>query len=64
MPIYEYKCGKCDHVFELRRNIADKDDTLKCPKCRAEKPKRQLSMFGTAGSAGSCAPSPGLTGGG
>ncbi len=35
MPVYDYKCGKCDHVFELSKKISDRDETSteSCPEC-------------------------------
>ncbi len=57
MPIYEYECKKCDKKFELRRNIADSDKEIKCPKCGEESPKRVFSVFSTALSDSSCVPS-------
>ncbi len=62
MPIYEFKCDKCNHLFDfLARNISDTPE--KCPKCGASKMSKQLSTFaavatsnsGAACSMGSCA---------
>ncbi len=40
MPLFEYKCDKCGHVFEkIEKHSAS--STKKCPKCGA-KAKRQL----------------------
>lgn len=35
MPVYDYKCYGCDHVFEETKKIADRDDTngMSCPNC-------------------------------
>lgn len=33
MPIYEYQCEKCGHLFELIQKFSDRPKT-KCPKCR------------------------------
>lgn len=41
MPTYEYKCPRCDTVFEVHQKMTDKP-AAKCPKCRA-KAERQLS---------------------
>jgi putative FmdB family regulatory protein len=57
MPIYEYECTKCGAKFELRRSIADNDDEIRCPRCGAEQPRRVFSVFGTASSSSTCAPS-------
>ena len=60
MPVYEYECNKCGEKFEARRNLSDKDEDVRCPKCHADQPKRVLSSFITgAPSADSCAPSGG-----
>jgi len=34
MPIYEYKCTKCGHIFEELRSIIDGEGAT-CPKCGA-----------------------------
>ena len=51
MALYEYKCSKCEHLFEVRHSIHE-DPIIKCEKCNA-KSQRQISsriyMFGTVG---------------
>jgi len=45
MPIYEYRCSKCKHVFEfLLRSQGDQAD-IACPECRGKKVERRLSVF-------------------
>jgi putative FmdB family regulatory protein len=35
MPIYEYKCPYCGHIFEVRRTKIVNDRTVEsCPKCK------------------------------
>ncbi len=34
MPVYEYRCSGCDHVFELRRHMVERDDPAECPRCK------------------------------
>jgi putative FmdB family regulatory protein len=41
MPTYEYKCPRCETVFDVVQKMKDKP-AAKCPKCRA-KAERQLS---------------------
>jgi putative FmdB family regulatory protein len=41
MPIYEYQCRKCEHVFEA---IVDGDEAVACPSCRAAELERLLSV--------------------
>ena len=44
MPMFDYKCGKCSHLFEeLIFSSQIPDYKIKCPKCGAFKSNRQLS---------------------
>lgn len=45
MPVYEYVCPDCETKFELKRNISDSDDNIKCPECERPAPERQFSVF-------------------
>jgi putative FmdB family regulatory protein len=47
MPLYDYECRKCSHVFEVFLKTSEEDETLTCPECQAEKPKRLVSGFRT-----------------
>jgi len=29
-PLHDYRCGRCDHTFEIR---ARQGDTIECPHC-------------------------------
>lgn len=46
MPLYDYECGKCDHVFEVFHKINETPD-LACPKCKAEKPRKVITQART-----------------
>ena len=35
MPIYEYKCNECDHVFEAIQKFSD-DPLTECPECKGK----------------------------
>ena len=35
MPLYEYKCCKCGHVFEKIQKFSDKPEAA-CPECGSE----------------------------
>lgn len=35
MPIYEYRCTKCAHEFEVRRGFSENSSTP-CPNCQGE----------------------------
>ena len=54
MPVYEYQCQKCGEGFERRRSMADRDEEIKCPKCRTKHPRRVFSIFGVGSSANAC----------
>ena len=59
MPIYEYKCEKCNHSFERLVFKSDKN-VIDCPKCGdTKKVKKLLSpgSFMTGSGLGSCGPS-------
>lgn len=59
MPIFEYHCQKCGHVFEvLTRGVAGAQIPA-CPKCGSPEAERLLSAFtGRMGSGGGCASAP------
>ncbi len=49
MPIYEYRCERCESHFDvLQRGDEEKKD-LRCPKCGHEKVEKQFSAFATTG---------------
>ncbi len=52
MPVYEYECGSCGERFELRRNMNDKDEEIRCAKCGVDRPRRLFSVFGVSSYAG------------
>ena len=43
MPIYEFKCLKCEEFIELLVMNKDEEIELKCPKCAGENLERVLS---------------------
>lgn len=66
MPIYEYKCNQCDHVFEEFQSMGAGNDSVKCPNCGTPKPERLFSAFASSGgsavggsvaTSGGCSPS-------
>lgn len=47
MPIYEFRCLRCGHVFELLKlKKEDEEVEMKCPKCGHKKVERALSRIG------------------
>jgi len=49
MPIYEYKCKGCGHIFEEYKLITEECGTEHCPKCGKPKAERIMSAFATSG---------------
>jgi putative FmdB family regulatory protein len=49
MPIYEYRCQSCGHVYEEFVRFGD-DPELKCPECGGLEASKVVSLFGSAGS--------------
>ena len=48
MPIYEYRCGSCDELFEALVYASTK---VKCPECGSAKIEKQFSAFAVGGTA-------------
>ncbi len=42
MPLYEYRCKKCHHQFEIIQKFSD-DPIRRCPKCGQEAVEQLLS---------------------
>jgi len=47
MPIFEFKCKKCEKIFEKLQMKSDPDPS--CPDC-GQKTERMVSLFGYKGS--------------
>ncbi|MBW2167033.1 MAG: zinc ribbon domain-containing protein, partial [Deltaproteobacteria bacterium] len=43
MPIYEFKCLKCQTYFEMLVMNNDEEVELKCPECKSEDFERIIS---------------------
>ncbi|MDF9406916.1 MAG: Zinc ribbon domain protein [Pelotomaculum sp. PtaB.Bin013] len=42
MPIFEYKCGECEKVFEVLQ-LAGQEKGIKCPDCGGSNLKKLIS---------------------
>ncbi len=42
MPIFDYACQECDHVFETW--VRKREDTPECPECGSAKVEKQFSV--------------------
>jgi putative FmdB family regulatory protein len=60
VPIYEFRCRRCESRFEALRPMGDDGRDLECPDCGEKAPDRQVSTFATGGGCGS--PTPGGSG--
>jgi putative FmdB family regulatory protein len=47
MPIYEFECKRCRHVFERVMKVDEKCDRLPCPACGVKNPRKLVSGFYT-----------------
>lgn len=48
MPIYEYRCRKCEVIFERFQKVNEDGESLTCPACGAKKPEKILSGFSSS----------------
>jgi putative FmdB family regulatory protein len=53
MPIFEYRCRNCDHLFEelVFSSLTNNEDII-CPKCGNNNAEKMISAFSSGGSAG------------
>jgi len=60
MPLYEYKCRSCGHVFDVIHRMSEDAKDVPCPKCGTKDPAKQMSAVssfsGGTASGGSCGP--------
>ncbi len=45
MPLYEFRCDKCDNVIERLCRVGSNGRGLKCPACGGGKLRRLMSIF-------------------
>jgi putative FmdB family regulatory protein len=63
MPLYEYRCEPCAHVFETL--VRSADEVPRCPRCGGQTLTRQLSVPAAAQTGAGrsdmpvCGPAPG-----
>ena len=44
MPLFDFKCNKCGHIFDvLIRSQKDVDKEVQCPKCNSTDTKKMVS---------------------
>ncbi|MBC7105214.1 MAG: zinc ribbon domain-containing protein [Firmicutes bacterium] len=52
MPIYEFRCAKCQERFERLCPVGETGENLSCPRCGEQRPVRVLSTFSSRGTSG------------
>jgi putative FmdB family regulatory protein len=45
MPVYEYRCVRCERCFETLGTIATRDAEVSCPSCGQADARRLISTF-------------------
>lgn len=53
MPLYEYRCQTCGHLFEKMVSFSQSSKLPECPHCKSEDTYKQISTFATKGSTAS-----------
>ncbi|HEU4683013.1 MAG TPA: zinc ribbon domain-containing protein [Nitrospira sp.] len=43
MPIYEYRCGRCEKTFEATQSVHARVEDTVCPFCQAQEATRLIS---------------------
>ncbi|MGH7799782.1 MAG: FmdB family zinc ribbon protein [Thermodesulfobacteriota bacterium] len=44
MPLFEYKCDKCENKFETL--VLSSDEEISCPRCESKNIEKLFSSFG------------------
>lgn len=42
MPIYEFECSACEHIFECFMKVVEGQEGVTCPKCGAMNPRKLI----------------------
>jgi len=45
MPIFEYRCSKCNTKFEVLHKSSQSGEEVTCPNCNSNNNKKLLSAF-------------------
>lgn len=45
MPIYEYRCSKCHHTFDMLVGVTAETTELKCPQCGSKEVTKGMGSF-------------------
>ena len=50
MPLYEYRCKDCGHVFEKMMRFSEADRAPICPHCQSQETHKKVSAVASFGS--------------
>jgi len=50
MPLYEYRCKDCGHVFEKMVRFSEADRAPICPTCHSQETHKKVSAVASFGS--------------
>jgi putative FmdB family regulatory protein len=53
MPVYEFRCSNCEHVFEVMGSYSEREKAQTCPKCGSTEVKQAISLFSAKPPSGS-----------
>ena len=53
MPIYEFRCLSCGHIFEILSLVGEAEVSIQCTQCGGEEAQRLLSRVAYSMSDGS-----------
>lgn len=53
MPLYEYRCQACGHLFEKMVSFSQSSKLPECPVCNSTETRKQMSTFASKGSSSS-----------
>ena len=46
MPVYEFSCGNCGHVFEMIMSLSEMQEAaVSCPRCQSSEVEQQLGSL-------------------
>jgi putative FmdB family regulatory protein len=63
MPIFEYACPNCGHVFE-KLVLTRRQEPPECPQCGGKQVEQKFSIFATSSPINKCAAGPCAAAGG
>jgi putative FmdB family regulatory protein len=52
MPIFEFKCKNCNHVFEELVMSSAENGGVECPNCGTQSTEKLMSAFSSSSSSG------------